>query len=315
VPEGDLVVDGPRRLARAALDAAAAGDHRPAAEILAETRRRARWADRSHLVDRLTDRSLRDQAWLTHWQDADPMSPDLRAVAAHLKVKEAWVARTHRRARDVSHDQFQAFFDLLGEAVPLARVALELDPSDPEPWVVSLIVCRGLQLDRAEFDHCLDGLLDAAPQHYAGHRAALEYVTAKWLGSHEAMFDYADWAADSLGPGTRLETLPLVAWFEFLVANRDEQAYAARRGAGEAALARALRWADDAGTDDPLGAVETRNLAAYVLHREGAAREAYEQFRLIGGQVASYPWSYFGDPRERFVAARDAAVDRCAASP
>ncbi|MEK8144530.1 hypothetical protein NKH18_30950 [Streptomyces sp. M10(2022)] len=153
---------------------------------------------------------------------------------------QAWKIRTGARAEDVEQDQFQAFFALLDDAVPVIRAAAELNPG-PRPWRIALTHARGSRAPRDVFDAYRAEADARDPHHFGCHEQALQYLCDKWYGSHEEMFAYAEDAAETAPPGSMLHALPLQAVVEYQLLSGDEPAapdpYAPRI---EAALTRAL---------------------------------------------------------------------------
>lgn len=301
-PDAAVVLDPPAPELRAALTAAYAGDHGPARELLAATRVGAEWERRGGYVPRLAESALHSPGWLDAWLAESPRDPDAVLVKAEHSVQQAWEIRTGARASSVSRDQFQAFFALLDDAVPVIGAAAELNPTDPVPWQVALTHARGSQAPREVFDAYWAEATARAPHHYGCHLSALQYLCDKWYGSHTEMFDFAERAAEHALPGSTLHALPLLAAVEY-----DVVADAASREAGRidrsrihAALKRALELSDAyQGADPEVAGV--RNHLALMLTLADRHGEALEQFRAVGAHATEYPWAYLGDAREEFL--------------
>ncbi|MFJ1599454.1 hypothetical protein [Streptomyces sp. NPDC088261] len=330
-PDTAVALDPVHPNLRDALRAAAGGDHGPARDVLAATRRGAEWERRGIFVPQLARNALHHRGWLDAWLAEAPEDPDAVLVKAELCVAQAWEIRTGSRAQDVSRDQFQAFFALLDDAVPVISTAAELNPADPVPWQIALTHATGSQAPREVFAAYWAEATARAPHHYGCHRAALQYLCEKWHGSHEEMFDFAEQAAAEALPGSQLHALPLLAAVEYEVAahpttsaatadtalgaprNRPVPAVtlhgtptppgAARapaRARVHAATERALALSDAHAAGDPEAAT-LRNHLALALILAGRHAEALEQFRRIGTHATELPWAYFGDAREEFL--------------
>lgn len=317
-PDEAVVLDPPDPALRAALGAAAAGDHGPARELLAATRTHAQWERRDAYVGRLARTALHHDGWLEAWLEEAPRDPDALLVVADLRLRQAWKVRTGARARDVERDRFQAFFALLEDAVPVIGAAAEANPGDPVPWRVALAHARSIQAPREVFDSYLAEAVARDPHHFGCHAQALQYLTARWYGSHEEMFGYAERVADSAPPGSRLHALPLRAALEYRLAEDDggppdPDPYAARV---DAALARARDLSDTyAGAGDH-EAAGFRNETALLLILRDRPEEALEVFRAIGVHATEYPWNRLGEPRTEFLEARsEARLDLAARIP
>ncbi|WP_446040509.1 hypothetical protein [Streptomyces sp. SID1121] len=333
-PDPAVALDPVHPDLRDALRAAAGGDHGPARDLLAATRRGAQWERRGIFVPQLARNALHHHGWLDAWLAEAPEDPDAVLVKAELCVAQAWEIRTGSRAQDVSKDQFQAFFALLDDAVPVISAAAELNPADPVPWQIALTHATGSQAPREVFAAYWAEATARAPHHYGCHRAALQYLCEKWHGSHEEMFDFAEQAAAEALPGSQLHALPLLAAVEYEVAadptttaatadtalgaprNRTAPAVtlhgvptppassrAPARTRIHDATERALVLSDAHAPGDPEAAT-VRNHLALALILAGRHAEALEQFRRIGTYATELPWAYFGDAREEFLNSR-----------
>ncbi|WSL55271.1 DUF4034 domain-containing protein [Streptomyces sp. NBC_01725] len=301
-PDAAVVLDPPAPELRTALTAAYAGDHEPARDLLAQTRVGAEWERRGGYVPRLAESALHSPGWLDAWLAESPRDPDAVLVKAEHCVRQAWEIRTSARASSVSRDQFQAFFALLDDAVPVIGAAAELNPTDPVPWQVALTHARGSQAPREVFDAYWAEATARAPHHYGCHLSALQYLCDKWYGSHTEMFDFAERAAEHALPGSKLHALPLLAAVEYDVVADGTPAEGDRiaRSRIHAALKRALELSDAYPLGDPEVA-GVRNHLALMLVLADRHGEALEQFRAVGAHATEYPWAYLGDAREEFL--------------
>ncbi|MFE7386358.1 hypothetical protein [Streptomyces sp. NPDC057582] len=304
-PDEAVVVDAQDPALRAALTSAAAGDHSPARELLAATRVHAQWELRDGYVSGLAEAALHNPGWLDGWLADSPEDPDAALVKAAHRIGQAWEIRAPARAGHVSRDRFQAFFALLHDAVPVIETAARLNPADPVPWRIALTHAMGSQARRDVFDGYWAQARARDPHHYGCHFAALQYLCAAWHGSHQEMFDFAESAADTAPPGSKLHALPLFAALEYAVLSPGTPAvpdpYAPRVSA---AVARALDLsaAHEPGSHEAAG---FRNHLALMLLRTKRWDEALEAFRSIGIHATAYPWAYFGDdPRQEFLDTR-----------
>jgi hypothetical protein len=302
-PNDAVVLDAPGSSLRAALTAAAAGDHAPAAELLADTRRHAQWERRDTCVSRLARASLHHPGWLDSWLEESPQDPDAVLVKADQYVYQAWQIRTGARATHVEAEQFRAFHAVLLDAVPVISAAAELNPDDPVPWRIALTQARGIQAPREVFDTYLAEANDRDPYHEGCHVQALQYLCAKWYGSHEEMFAFAERAAEQAPPGSRLHALPLQAVVEYLIADEETPGPDPYTARAEAAVTRAQALSDSFAAGDR-EAAGFRNHLAMVLWSLNRYEEALTVFRAIGVHATTFPWTYFGEAREEFLEAR-----------
>ncbi|MFB7700997.1 hypothetical protein [Streptomyces niveus] len=312
-PDASVVLDPPTPELRAALTAAYAGDHAPARDLLAATRLGAEWERRGGYVPRLAESALHSPGWLDAWLAESPRDPDAVLVKAEHCVQQAWEIRTGARASSVSRDQFQAFFALLDDAVPVIGAAAELNPTDPVPWQVALTHARGSQAPREVFDAYWAEATARAPHHYGCHVSAMQYLCDKWYGSHGEMFDFAECAAEEALPGSKLHALPLLAAVEYdVVADGGNGGAGIERSRIHAALKRAQELSDAYPQGDPEVA-GVRNHLALMLVLADRHGEALEQFRAVGSHATQYPWAYLGDARGEFLDFRTGVRMRVAA--
>lgn len=312
-PDEAVVLDPPDAPLRAAVAAAVAGDHAPARELLASTRTHAQWEHRDAYVSRLARTALHHDGWLENWRQESPEDPDVLLVVADFHLHRAWRVRTDARAMDVEHDQFQAFFALLADAVPVIGAAAELNPADPVPWRIALTHARGIQAPREVFDTYLAEAEARDPHHFGCHEQALQYLCAKWYGSHEEMFRYAERVAASAPPGSKLHALPLRAALEYRLSEKDgPNPYGPE---AEAAVTRALGLSGSYRAGDREAAGFRNELALMLIMAERPA-EALDTFRAIGVHATEFPWARLGDPRAEFLEARsDVRLDLASRIP
>ncbi|MEO3768652.1 hypothetical protein [Streptomyces sp. B5E4] len=295
-PVTRLSLDRPDPVLRPVLSAAWEGDHAPARELLADTRRRRAWERRDECVDKLAEVALVRPRWLEVWLEKDGDDPDAALVSAGLQICRAWEARTAARAKHVSRDRFAEFFRILGQATPVIDKATELNPGDPVPWRVALQHARGTQAPRPVFDRLLLNVMDCDPDHYGCHANALQFLCAKWYGSHEEMFDFAETAAARARPGRLLAALPVEAVTEYLTEHPAGRGPVPRQRV-TAAVDRTLEVSAGYEPGDP-AATRIRNHLALALARCGRWEEALRQFELIGTDVREIPWAYLDGENE-----------------
>jgi hypothetical protein len=268
------------------------GRWEPAGALLAATGRD--WPRRNLRVGVLAD--IESRGWLETWQRERPGEPDALVIAADAGVARAWEARGSGWAKDTSREAFDTFFRLLDRAQDLCEQAVAAAPEDPTPWVTMVTLAMGQQRDREYFDAVWKELTNRDPYHPQGHTCALQYLAAKWHGSHEEMFGFARSAAAAAPPGSPLVLLPLQAHVEYVLYESDRGERPAPPelywGAPErqADLDQALaRW-----RPGDLRSLQMRDRSplACALGLSGRLREAADQFEAMGHRVHEYPWYY-----------------------
>ncbi|WP_410647682.1 DUF4034 domain-containing protein [Amycolatopsis sp. cmx-4-54] len=278
-------------------ESTARGEWEGAAALLASTRENR--DRRGQVTGALGEAAAQDDEWLRAWRKARPGDPDAALVTAESLVHVAWEVRSALQAKHVTQEQFAAFFRVLEQAEDAVHEAAGLAPEDPTPWVTALAIAMGRQYENDQYRKVWAELAARDPRHRGAHSRALQYWCAKWFGSNELMWEFAETAA---AKSPKLAPLLLVAAHE--AEFQDVPAWRDPRVSG--ALDEILAWLDGEGRDAP----ETRGDRAYLakaLVENGRFDEAVEQFRHLGTRADSGVWSYSGDPRGEFLATRYAA--------
>ncbi|WP_055491938.1 hypothetical protein [Streptomyces sp. TP-A0356] len=301
--DDEVLLDAPDERLAPALVAAGRGDHGPAAELLATTRKAAEWEDRDRYVTRLAAFARSREEWLGDWCAAAPDDPDALLVKAELAVARGWAS--------------PARSELLREVGPLIAAAAEGNPRDPVPWRVALDHARGTDAGHAEFERLWTEAVRRSPYHYGCHVAALQYLSAACRsqcrsrcgdtrhtrhGSHGECFDFAETAAQDTLPDSLVQALPVRAAFACLTESGGARVGRDRLdAAADRAIALSSRYAEA----DPWPA-EVRNLLTYVLVELERWEDAWTQLRMIGPFATSAPWDRISeDPLGRFLEVRD----------
>ncbi|MGW1225345.1 hypothetical protein [Streptomyces sp. NPDC001478] len=317
VPDHAVVLDAPQERAVEPLAAARRGAYEPVRALLAATRKEADWTLRDECVWSLAESAVDDGAWLAAWLATSPDDPDALVVDACRRIREAWKVRTAAYAKDVGTERFRAFHALLDDALPVIEAAVEASPDDPVPWTAVLTHCLGAGAPREVFDDCLRQALSRAPHHMSTHTNAVQFLAAKWYGSHGEMLDYAARVAADAPEGSALRALEVVALLEV---GLDTQRSSPRDRDGvpgpervEAIIATALAYSASRPPEDREARL-VRNHLVWELNRLNRWTEALDVYRSIGRYATSFPWAYAGDPLESFVTIRDQTRAALAAS-
>ncbi|MFC7490863.1 MULTISPECIES: hypothetical protein [unclassified Knoellia] len=306
VPDDAVVFDAPSDAARPAIDAALDGQFEPAAELLRRSREGRAWEDRDVDVANLGRLSLRAPQWLDAWHESDPDNPDLAVVDARRLVEQAWERRSHNDASQVSQEQLAAFHQLLESATQRIQQAVDGSPGDPVPWALALRHAHGTEVDRETFEGYLSALESTDPHHYGARYEAMQFVCAKWFGSHDEMYEFARASVEAAPREARVQSLLLDAVLEHLGAEPSALTQDPERV--EEAIARARGFLDANPEAGHQLTAQTRNVLARVLFHLERHGEAYEQLQAMGPHATSYPWRYWGDAREEFLTHRSHIV-------
>ncbi|MET9916832.1 hypothetical protein ABZZ04_07060 [Streptomyces sp. NPDC006435] len=316
-----VVIDAPDARATDALAAARRGAYAPARVLLAATREEADWTLRNESVRALAEIAVDDAAWLDAWRAESPDDPDALVVEAFRRIDEAGRVRTGAYAKDVSEDRFRAFFSLLDEALPVIEAAVAANPGDPVPWSAALAHCLGAQAPREVFDDCLGRALGCGPHHLPTHIQAVQFLSAKWYGSHGEMLDHAARAAADAPQGSPVRALEVVALTEVgIEADRGGKRRGRNGGQGapgadriDEIIATAQAYSASRPPEDRAARL-VRNHLVWALNRQERWAESLDVYRSIGRYATEYPWAYAGSPLQAFLHFRDHARSRLAAS-
>ncbi|PZV89507.1 protein of unknown function [Micromonospora phaseoli] len=157
------------------------------------------------------------------WIDAEPESTLPVLVAGCHAVHWAWEARGGKRAKYTTAAQFRGFHERLRHAETLLRRVLDREPDNVTAWAWLVTSSRGLGVGSAEALQRFEAVTRLHPGHVVAHEQRLQYLCAKWSGSHEEMFDFARGAATAAGPNSLLHELVAVAHIEkWSNSDRDE---------------------------------------------------------------------------------------------
>ncbi|MEU5362868.1 hypothetical protein ABZ354_05080 [Streptomyces sp. NPDC005925] len=290
--DGDVLLDAPDERLGPVLVAAARGEYRPAAALLAATREGAEWDRRDRYATRLARFARFRPEWLQLWSAAAPRDAGALLVRARLAVDRCW--------------ESPAPAELLHLAHPPVLAALEHGGPDPVPWRVALDRVRGTAAPYAEFARLWREAVRRDPHHYGCHVAALAHLAAASPGAHRECLDFAETAAQDAPLDALVQALPLRAAFTCL--SEGDPAEGDPAGAVRvrlhAAADRAVALSSLSGPPDPWTA-RLRNMLAYVLVRLERPRDALEEFRRTGPYATSFPWDGdTEDPLGRFLTVR-----------
>jgi hypothetical protein len=270
------------------------------------------WPRRTHRL-RLLAHAAADSSTVEAWRAAEPDDPDaavLRAATEVVRVFDTAIAAG--RGGTVDRRRLDATVDA-------CLAAAQTAPTDPMPWVSLLSIARLYEggVPRRELRQWFDELRRRDPYHTEGHAQLLRYWSARWHGTHGAMYDFARDAAGVAPPGSPLPVLVQVARVE-------EYRYIADGALGrgpvrgfdqhwkhELAVTEVrrthARWIGGREPGRPVAPEEVADLN-YLAHAAcyaGQVEVAREVLGMLGARATWVPWSYTGAPEEQFVRFRE----------
>lgn len=259
--------------------------------------------------------ALSDVAGVEEWavkaaaDRPDDALPLLLAGARH--VSWAWEARTGRRAKYVTEEQWQLFHQRLDTAEEQLFAVAEREPLWLAPWYFLQISGRGASLGPDVARHRFEAALRRDPGHLGSHKQRLQQLCAKWGGSHEEMHAFARSAMLAAPEGSPLGELVALAHLEHWLDLPDGEDHAYLTSPAvlaelQEALRRSVLHAD---YRRPRGWQGAFNTFAMAFSLADQPRTAHLLFETLDGAVTESPWNYLaGDPVEIFRVHRD----RCA---
>ncbi|SHN43228.1 hypothetical protein [Cryptosporangium aurantiacum] len=257
----------------------------------------------------LISRSKGVQAWAGEWAEAEPRSHLPMLVRGAHAIDWAWMARGAKWASKTSRAQFQIFLRRLRFAHDYLTEAAARNPHDPTAWS-ELIVCGvGMGLGVEEAQRRFREAVARSRWHLGAHAGLFMQLCRKWGGSDELMHGFAVDTAASAPPETGLAVLVADAHIErWLYLGREggkSQEHLLRpdtRAELHAAADRSVRHPAYRGR---LGWQSDHNRLAMPFWLADEFDAAAEMFDVLGDQVTTSPWMYFGgEPGEHFVRAR-----------
>ncbi|MER6994396.1 hypothetical protein [Streptomyces sp. NPDC000410] len=281
-----------------------AGDWQAAATWLEEAGKD--WEERFQRTRLLAREAAEDDAWLLAWRAAAPEDAGAAVVHADAEVAVAWNVRGTKRASHTSREQFRIFHQLLGRAQEAAHEAQRLaGADDPVPYMVEQAIALGLGYEHERYRQLWAQIVSRAPRVVTAHNHALQYWCRKWQGSHELALAFAKESAAVGKPGDLLTFIPLCAYFEHEQHESDIDPDIFYKSpdivaAVDAALADAAVCAPG-----DLRLVWVRHMLAWLLFWQDRYEEAVEQLRHVDGWIGEAPWTYSGDPVDRYTNVRD----------
>ncbi len=225
-------------------------------------------------------------------------------------IRWAWDARTGKRAKYVSREQFRLFFERLRIAEDSLQGVVRHEPDNITARYQLITLALGLQLGIDEAMRRFGEVVSRYPGHIGAHRVMLQQLCRKWGGSHEAMHSFARDAMLNAPPGSPLGELVAIAHFEHWVDLADERPVSRYLRSKEVlaslheAANRSVRHLDYRPRRDwP----QVHNVFALVFSLAGDRGAAAEQFRVIGDLATEFPWANLGDPGREFCKRRNEA--------
>jgi len=252
------------------------------------------------------DATPANKEWILEWVREEPQSSVAHLARGRDLTDWAWEARSHARAKDVSRDQFNVFFERLRVAWEELEIAGALAPDDGSIPAMQITTAMGLQMGEKRGADLYNAAQLRRPWQPAAHWFMLQYVAPKWSRSPETMWSFARSATEGapIGspvhgviPGAHVET-----WIE--LEGAEQSAYWERPEVKAEINAAAAKSIEAAPADQSSLMTAARLRFAYCFARVGERAKARREFELIGPYIGG-PFMYSGNPRHMGAAFRN----------
>jgi tetratricopeptide (TPR) repeat protein len=235
------------------------------------------------------------EADVQRWVQQCPDSYIANLFAGVSKTCLAWIARTAASGASVSEKNANRFLVLLEEAAAFLSRADEINPDDAETCARTIRVYMGLGVEEESVLSYFNAAANLQPNHLMAHLMMINYLNPKWMGSLEAMHDFAGQRMEVAG-SSLLITLKLFALTEewlYYSMNGDAQKHAAFFD-NEAIKTAVNSWYDNykEEQDGALLIPYVYNYFAFLFWKTGDKQKARELIKKIPGKMTVYPWTY-----------------------
>jgi hypothetical protein len=267
------------------------------------------WDERAFLVGALAEWPGRP-AWLDDWYRKRSLQSSVPGLirGAH-SIYWAWEARGSHTGDKVAEDAWKVFYSRLQKAEMDLEEAAFKNMDDPTPWAFLITSGMGRQAGAELTGKRFEQAIRRDPDNRSAHYRMLGALTAKWGGSHEAMFSFAREATAKAPPGSSLHVMVPQAHIERWLAyalekdNRGFAQYLRRPEVKQEILTARERFVQ-AAPAAPAFAAGEHNILAFALWKCGEQALAGEEIKAIGANLARLPWSLRGNPATVFAKAR-----------
>lgn len=254
--------------------------------------------DQGHMIS-VVSNTVDSPDTLNDWIHQDLGSGVAELARGATAIVEAWDVRTGAPIDSVDSSIIDTFHETLETAEEFLFTAAEKMPESSIPWQHLLTSGRGLQTNRLELDERYVRHIELG-ELLGGHMSFQQLITRKWAGSHDEMWEHAEWILKTAPAGAPHLVLVAIALIEHHI-KADVKYESIRQlpsliGKSEILAAAAHRSYADPAFDDttPEGAVALS--AWFSLHYVmGNWELAAELAPRIGDRFAKFPMMYFQD--------------------
>lgn len=239
---------------------------------------------------------------IAKWVKQNPGSYVARLFAGVSCTHLAWIARTAARGADVSDANANKFLNLLEEASNHLRAADEIYPDDPEVCARVIRVYMGLGADREAVQSYFDAAVQTEPHHLMAHLMMINYLTPKWQGSLEEMYEFANGRYNETGNSLLVTLLLFAITQEWVYYDMNDETENAASFFSSEELKQTVKnlYADYREQEEGRLLIPyVYNYFAFLLHQFGEKELTREAVAKINGKMTLYPWAYIGVDNSR----------------
>lgn len=234
---------------------------------------------------------------IANWVSQEQSSSIANLFAGVSLTLQAWTARTAARGADVSEERAEVFLTLLEKAAEHLKIADDLNPDDAEVCARTIRVYMGLGVEREVVEGYFTAANSIQPGHFMAHMMMINYLSPKWRGSIEEMYDFANnQFAES--NSSLLMTLPLFAvieeWLYYGMTDDKENEDQVFKNEELKETIKTMYSDYREEETDRLLIPYVYNYFAFVFHMFGESELARDAVTKIQDKMTVYPWAYIG---------------------
>jgi len=169
----------------------------PDSKQLVEYMKKGNWVELEKGLDRLSNDDLYPvlrglSEFATDWEEVPdiPKVGRLALLKCYVQIIEAWLARSGKKAVDVSDEQFELFEHKLNELDDLIEKYIRLNKSCPLVFMPKFKMCMGLGYSSNELYQVFIAYNRDTGSHLSSHISMAYALTEQWGGSHTELFSF-----------------------------------------------------------------------------------------------------------------------------
>ena len=260
---------------------------------------RGNWDERGMLVDLLG--RVCPRMTLDAWCQSEPGSPIPFLMRGTQSIEWAWEARGSGGGDTVTEEGWRLFAERLTLDERDFQIAAQLDPADPTPFAMLVLVARGLDQGVPVAREMFQQAVARDPENSLAHKQMLVFLTEKWHGSHETMFQFAREAAARAPDGSDLHALVIRAhverWIYFKLFDGDAAGAAAYASDAKNQQEVAAAWEKSLGSPalrERMSTIVLHNDAAFWFWNAKDRPRLQREIQRIGNAYTEMYWHSMG---------------------